>query len=77
MNTNNTRASYALMSRAEAARYLGISPRTLSRRIDEGSLPFVRTCKHGRVYFRKSDLDDFIKKHIYTGRRFDKGGSTT
>lgn len=59
----------ALKSRKEAAAYLGISTRTLARRVDEGALPVVRTCRNGRVQFRQKDLDDYIKRHTFHDRR--------
>jgi len=56
----------------EAARYLGIVPRTLYRMIDEGAVPAY---KLGRVIrLRLADLDDFLDttrvqpgelKHLY------------
>jgi excisionase family DNA binding protein len=47
------------MGTHEAARYLGITPRTLYRFINDGALPAF---KMGRVIrLRQSDLDDFIE----------------
>lgn len=68
-STHINRTVCALKSREEAAAYLGISTRTLSRRVDDGVLPVVRTCRHGRMQFRQKDLDDYIKKHTHVGRR--------
>jgi excisionase family DNA binding protein len=46
------------MSTAEAARRLGITPRTLYRFIDEGQLPAYR---FGRVIrLKKAEVDSFI-----------------
>ena len=45
---------------AQAARRLGITPRTLYRLIDEGELPAY---KFGRVIrLRVSDVDDFVAR---------------
>lgn len=47
------------MGTQEAARYLGITPRTLYRFINDGALPAF---KMGRVIrLRQSDLDEFIE----------------
>lgn len=46
------------MGTQEAARYLGITPRTLYRFINDGQLPAY---KMGRVIrLKQSDLDEFI-----------------
>ncbi|MGI8574500.1 MAG: helix-turn-helix domain-containing protein [Egibacteraceae bacterium] len=46
-------------STAEAARYLGITPRTLYRLIDEGQIPAY---KFGRVIrLKRSDVGAFIE----------------
>jgi len=51
---------------AEAARYLGITPRTLYRLIDEGQLPAYR---FGRVIrLKQSDVDTFVE-----GSRIEPG----
>ena len=48
------------LSTAEAARRLGITPRTLYRFIDEGSLPAY---KMGRVIrLKQSDVDAFVEQ---------------
>lgn len=62
----NTHITPALKTRSEAAAYLGVSPRTLSRRVDEGALPVVRACRHGRMQFRQKDLDDYIRRNTHT-----------
>ena len=47
------------MGTQEAARYLGITPRTLYRFIDEGH---IAAYKMGRVIrLKATDLDDFIE----------------
>lgn len=51
-------SQHGWMGTAEAARYLGITPRTLYRFINEGQVPAY---KFGRVIrLRARDLDDFI-----------------
>jgi excisionase family DNA binding protein len=48
------------MSTQEAARRLGITPRTLYRFVDEGTLPAY---KMGRVFrLKQADVDQFIEQ---------------
>ncbi len=64
------------MSTQEAARRLGVTPRTLYRFVDEGSLPAY---KMGRVFrLKQSDVDAFIEQarvrpgsleHLYPERK--------
>jgi excisionase family DNA binding protein len=64
------------MSTQEAARRLGVTPRTLYRFVDEGSLPAY---KMGRVLrLKATDVDDFIERsrvqpgsleHLYPERK--------
>jgi excisionase family DNA binding protein len=64
------------MSSQEAARRLGITPRTLYRFVDEGALPAY---KMGRVFrLKKADVDRFIDaariepgtlEHLYPERK--------
>lgn len=49
-----------LMSVAKAAEALGCSPRTVRRRIADGSLPGV--IEHGRVMVRADELHDHIER---------------
>ncbi len=61
-----TSANPNWLSTAEAARYLGITPRTLYRFIDQGQLPAFRL---GRVIrLRQEDVDGFIEQ-----RRIEPG----
>jgi excisionase family DNA binding protein len=63
---------------AEAARHLGITPRTLYRLIDEGQLPAF---KFGRVIrLKQADVDAFVEgsriepgtlEHLYPEARKD------
>ena len=63
---------------AEAARYLGLTSRTLYRLIDEGQLPAY---KFGRVIrLKQSDVDSFVEgsriepgslEHLYPEARKD------
>ncbi len=48
------------LSTAEAARRLGITPRTLYRLIDEGQLPAYRMTR--LITLKGSDLDEFIER---------------
>lgn len=59
----------------DAARYLGVVPRTLYRMIDEGRIPAFKLGRVIRV--RRSDLDTFLEstrvqrgelKHLYPPR---------
>ena len=64
------------MSTQEAARRLGITPRTLYRFVDEGALPAY---KMGRVFrLKRSDVDEFMEasrirpgtlEHLYPERK--------
>jgi excisionase family DNA binding protein len=64
------------MSTQEAARRLGITPRTLYRFVDEGALPAY---KMGRVFrLKRSDVDAYMEaariapgslEHLYPERR--------
>lgn len=57
----------ALLSRKEAAVYLGLSKNTLAAWATE-SPPRIKMVKLGsRVMYRKSDLDDFIATKITGG----------
>ena len=68
------------LSTAEAARYLGITPRTLDRVIDEGQITGYR---FGRVIrLKQTDVDAFIDaskiapgslEHLYPEVLGDKG----
>lgn len=56
-----TSANPNWLSTAEAARYLGITPRTLYRFIDQGHLAAYR---FGRVIrLKQEDVDGFISNH--------------
>lgn len=64
------------MSTQEAARRLGVTPRTLYRFVDEGTLPAY---KMGRVFrLKQADVDTFIEgarvppgslEHLYPERK--------
>lgn len=70
------------MSTQEAARRLGVTPRTLYRFVDEGSLAAY---KMGRVFrLKQSDVDAFIEQarvqpgsleHLYPERKAATGTS--
>ncbi|MDR0837023.1 MAG: helix-turn-helix domain-containing protein [Propionibacteriaceae bacterium] len=60
-NTNTYRVTEELVSRAESAEMLGLSPRTLDRLTAAGQLTAVR---FGRVVrFKLSDLNKLIDSH--------------
>jgi excisionase family DNA binding protein len=48
------------LDKAESARYLGVSVRTFEGWMDE--LPKYRP--GGKALFKKSELDDFMKRHL-------------
>ena len=50
-----------LLSREDAAAYLGISVRTLDRLRAEGKMSFVRL--GGRVSYLPSDLDAYVERN--------------
>ncbi len=72
---HNQEAHFPLLSRKEAAKYLGISEQTLAiwkcaKRYD---LPFV---KIGRlIKYRKADLDAFIFKNLESNSNSGEGFS--
>jgi excisionase family DNA binding protein len=57
----------ALLSVRTAAQLLDVSPRTIRRRIDDGSLPAVR--EHDRTMLRADELRDYIDQLERIGRR--------
>ncbi len=72
------------LSTKDAATYLGITPRTLYRLIDDGQLPAY---KFGRVIrLKQDDVDTFIEsarvepgslKHLYPDPRGNDGADNT
>ena len=58
-----------LMSRIEAAKFLGVSTRTLDRRAAEGKIRYISSCRGGRIHYRDSDLERYIKENTHEGRR--------
>lgn len=77
------RSEIVWMSTQEAARRLGVTPRTLYRFVDEGSLAAY---KMGRVFrLKQSDVDAFIEQarvrpgtleHLYPERKASAGPSS-
>jgi excisionase family DNA binding protein len=61
--------SVELMSRRQAARYLGISMRSLDRLRHEGAIEVVRI--RGRVLVRPESVQAFVTKQTHQG-----GGTT-
>jgi len=48
----------------EAARYLGVNPKTLSNLASRGEVPSVQHSPRGRRYFRRSDLDRWREQRL-------------
>lgn len=55
----------ALMTREQAAYYLGISPRSVSQLVAEGKLNPVVHNALGHPKFKRSDLDEYIDSLEY------------
>lgn len=51
------------LSTDEAARMIGISPRTLRRRVQEGLIPPPRHYGHWEVSYRYEDIEYYIQHH--------------
>lgn len=52
------------LSTDEAARMIGVSPRTLRRRVKEGLIPAPRHDGHREVSYRYEDIEDYIASNI-------------
>lgn len=50
------------LSSEEAARMIGISPRTLRRRVQEGLLPPPKHYGHWEVSYKREDIEEYINK---------------
>lgn len=50
------------LSSDEAARMIGISPRTLRRRVQEGLIPPPKHFGHWEVSYRRQDIEEYINK---------------
>jgi hypothetical protein len=59
------------MSRDEAAKYLGRASKTLAQWVVDGKGP-RSVCIGGRIYYYKSELDDFIRGEAARPRRKKK-----
>ena len=57
-----------LLNKKQAAEYLGVSTRTLDRRVTDGRLSYVSDHPGTRVFFRQVDLDKYIKACTHTYR---------
>lgn len=51
------------LSTDEAAKLLGISPRTLRRRVKEGLIPPPKHYGHWEVSYKREDIENFLQKH--------------
>ncbi|HEY2332649.1 MAG TPA: helix-turn-helix domain-containing protein [Acidimicrobiales bacterium] len=82
MARNPDESEIIWMSTQEAARRLGVTPRTLYRFVDEGELPAYRM---GRVFrLQQHDVDEFIERsriqpgtleHLYPERKMPSSDS--
>jgi excisionase family DNA binding protein len=53
-----------LLTLTEAARYLNISQPTMTKRVADGELtPVYKGARRRPVYFRKSDLDEYLRNY--------------
>lgn len=57
-----------LLSREQAAMYLGISVRTLDRKRMDGQIPYISECKHARVRFFEKDLNRYLATYRRGGQ---------
>jgi len=57
--------SEALMTPTEAAEYLGVTRRWISRAVSERRFPVVKfgTSAQARIRFRRADLDKWVDDH--------------
>ena len=55
------------LSTEEAATMLGISPRTLRRRVQEGLIPHPRHDGHREVCYRCEDIEEYIARNNKQG----------
>ncbi len=61
MQTKNETAAIGYMRRPDAARYLGVSERTISDWQKRRIIPFVKAA-YKAVLFKRSDLDKAMEK---------------
>lgn len=57
------------LSSDEAARMIGVSPRTLRRRVKEGLIPSPRHDGHREVSYKYEDIEDYISTSTSTKRK--------
>ena len=60
-------ASDRLLTKAEAADFLGIAPRTLDDWRAAKAIPVIE--RRGYVRFLRSDLEDFLQRHRIEARK--------
>lgn len=53
------------LTRAEAAKALGISKTTLDQIRNNGDIEFIQYCRNGKVWFTVSSLENYQKKFTY------------
>lgn len=63
-SAGSTSGSNRWLKSSEAARYLGFSSRTLKRLVTAGEIPAYRWGPRGDHYFRVSDLDAALARHL-------------
>lgn len=56
-----------LMTKADVARLLNVTPQTVRNMADRGELRAIRTARGWRV-FRRRDVERFIRKLVKAGR---------
>ena len=62
----STMTKPSLLTKAEAAAYLGIAPRTLDDWRSAGAIPCIE--RPGYVRFLVEDLDEFLQRHRVVAR---------
>ena len=67
MSRTSSPHSAELLTKREAAAYLGIAPRTLDDWRTAGAIPFIQ--RPGYVRFMQSDLDAFLQQHRWEARK--------
>lgn len=51
-----------LLTRAEAAKALGVSKATLDQIRNNGDIEFIQYCRNGKVWFTPSSIEDYQKR---------------
>ncbi|NCC87155.1 MAG: DNA-binding protein [Clostridia bacterium] len=64
-----------LLSRKDAAKYLGISITTLDAARNNGLISYVQYVENGCVYFTDAALLEYIAKCTYRAKPVEKNGT--